>query len=752
MELKKELKKKEHTLQNALSASQLAESARDQLRHRLMTSLSEMKSQAMVMRSIRVAYDAVTCEKRCLREELRHKQREHEDVLRKLETERELRHEKSSELREKNNLHNEAMEANTELQRQQLLYNEKVFKQHKEAIDKIKTKHMAEVIVDSVINEALAIQQKSLQCKVIETFQNQTLKLNEQLNASEEVNQKLRNEILSLQDDLHHKNSLLEQNYSQIHKLAEENNQYRNDLVIKEKNVQQLLEALSLSQEKTFQIVQKCQSDINAKRSEISDLHLQVQTLKQENVDLQFKVQQISVQTVKADASAQTNIRNQDIDQLRCDLNTELKRNDSMRLQAQSAEQKSIDRENELLAQIKALQTNVSNLTKDNNHLNDALSRERKDSHTNHSQYCAQYEKYCKDLEWQYQLRNRDARQLYQENLELRQYIEKWNSNLHCAGYNKHRSYSTLPCNQYFTSQRQYEHYQNMQQYLHNHRDSGKRYYAQPLETITEKEEYSPTKSHVSSPLPKPTSSSPVSSNEASKKSTVPSLNLHQPTATQTDITKMNKSSKGSSEKTSKSHVRRAHCLSDSGVNTASSLQTVKTSKSSVESDKNTLTIQLPQSPPQRLFGIPMSEDVYKRILAGEDVPDWQADVVIAPDDGYSSISCDSFPSEMFFRQSNNVDKISNSAATFEPKSTEENLHYYVTYKGVEFDMIGLSVSQIRNITTACGAIGSQSEMNAFYDFLAAKTREIREDPYWSGYDKLESPEDWLSLKQEAFV
>ena len=68
-------------------------------------------------------------------------------------------------------------------------------------------------------------------------------------------------------------------------------------------------------------------------------------------------VEQISVQTVKADASAQTNIRNQDIDQLRCDLNAEPKRNHSMRFQAQSAEEKFVARENELLAQIKALQT-----------------------------------------------------------------------------------------------------------------------------------------------------------------------------------------------------------------------------------------------------------------------------------------------------------------------------------------------------------------------------------------------------------
>ena len=64
--------------------------------------------------------------------------------------------------------------------------------------------------------------------------------------------------------------------------------------------------------------------------------------------------------------------------------------------------------------------------------------------------------------------------------------LKKWNSNLHCAGYNKHRSYSTFPSNQYFASQRQYDHYLNMQQYLYNQRDSDKRHYAQPLETITD--------------------------------------------------------------------------------------------------------------------------------------------------------------------------------------------------------------------------------------------------------------------------
>ena len=86
--------------------------------------------------------------------------------MRKLEKERELRLEKSSELREKNNLLNEAMEANNELRRQQVARNEKILRQDKQQFERTKIKYKA-VVVDSPINKALVILQKNFHRKAI---------------------------------------------------------------------------------------------------------------------------------------------------------------------------------------------------------------------------------------------------------------------------------------------------------------------------------------------------------------------------------------------------------------------------------------------------------------------------------------------------------------------------------------------------------------------------------------------------------
>ena len=621
LELEEELEKKEKKLQCVVNALQVANSRGDKLRDQLMTSLNEVKSQTMVIGTIRNAHKSATSEMRVLKAELQDLKKVNETVLNDLNQEKKHRDELTKELQEKNGLLKEAIDTNTKL--------------------------------------------------------NGEIKKNE--------------------------------SYIEIEK----------------KTVKQLQTNLSLSKNDLFETKEKYQNEINDNKY-----------LTQENSKLALDVKQISDKQVKPDASDQTNIESIDGKVPCCNMTAIQHQNESM-AQVQFAENNTTAREQELLLQVEKLQEKVSTFIKEKNDLNDALSREREDSHRYYRHYIEEWEKYCEEIERQYQLKDWDICQLYKENLELRQDIMKLTSTYSC-GYNKHTSYITYPYDRYFGTQTHFNNYRNVQQYVHDQGNSDKQSHAKLLETIMENEERLPENSIELSSLPNSVCSTPALSNNSSK--TFSEVSLESVPSVKSSSSRNSSSSKRSSAK--------AHTPNNENFSTQNAATSVTRTQTDKTLNYNSLTLKIPQYSTQRLVGIPMPEDVFEQILAGENVDDWQTYATL--DDEYSPNSSESIERRSFSHRNDGVIKTDESEIFASNNKKPSN--YYVTYKDVEFDLVGLTVPKIRNIATACGAIGCQSEMNAFYDFLAAKTEEINKDEYWRKFTKLESPADWLSLKQEAFV
>ena len=98
----------------------------------------------------------------------------------------------------------------------------------------------------------------------------------------------------------------------------------------------------------------------------------------------------------------------------------------------------------------------------------------------------------------------------------------------------------------------------------------------------------------------------------------------------------------------------------------------------------------------------------------------------------YNKISDDNIESVQF--EDSSEDCLVNERVQ---KRKRDKTHYIVMYEGIEFVLIGFSLSKMRKIMIDCDAASTVQRRNDFYSFMANMAKQLSKDEYWKSRHKL---------------
>ena len=617
-------------------------------------------------------------------------------------------------------------------------------------VSELKFDYFAKTLVSDAITSAVTYQKIFLE-KQFEVLQDDSKKMSNRLHATENLVEHWKEKVFRLETELQNKEAFVEEHVKQINALSFEVSVLRTKIKSKEELENKLRTALSVSETKQKQNETKFQEALKDKDQIVLRLNSLTRQLKNENSQLQFQIQQCSLKPASASAATQTDLNGSEVDQLFIQKASIENTNKLLTQQIKNANYEAhlMEKKNQsqklLLAK---LENEIATLKRKNADLGSSLQANELALYSK-NQHLWQAIQECNRLYWECQQQNRRSVQLYNENLKWQNYFAIYFANS--------RSSSKTGCKSDFYNSAKYECRPSQEKtYSQIDNKSIKSGSGVSLETIKENEERLSATSSVASMQLK--SETPLSSccstcsalvfsdggfQEKSKplcddvKSGSQCTSKHSETPTQKTCTDVHEDHHNPFETDTlilkadgKSNAN--HSIDDDATYIASALQFK-----------------------ERLVGIPIPETVYDRIVAGEDVPSWHQDQRFSQDDGYSTSSCNSIKEELFFHHFQVTDCAGSPISEFTnlgiaADESEQNLHFEVRYRGKSFDMVSLSLPEIRNLASSTGAIRSQADMNDFYDFLAKKIKEMNGNPHLKNFHKLGSPTNWLSLKQET--
>ena len=737
--LAQKITEKEAQIRDATAALQLSVSRSDRLRHQLMKSFELMKSQTCEMKQTRVILEASKTETRNLKTLLHEKVQKNKEVEVACARERELKEAAISNLE---NTKQSLEKTLSELDKEKKLATRN-FNAYKTSLDSLKLDHFIDNFVSGAINSAIAIHRRALNSKQLKKLVEDSNKKSNQLKEAENIAQHWINKFDVLEAELRDKENFFHECNEQVHALVSEVNQLKNEIQSKDDVGQMIKSTLAAAEANLAQAKSQHQKALDDKNNAIFQLNILTQQLKEENSQLQLELQQCSYKPTVVSVAVQTDLHSSKVDELLSRATEAETLNENLTQQLNIANEKAAKWEEEFVAQQSSnsiLENEIKKLKQMNIHLNWALdeSQSMLDAKRYH---LWKAEQDCQRLHWECRQQHQRSVEIYYKNLRLQHTLNSY------AKSSPHHDISSLAppsTSHYQTGEYSSRHCS----YNHNNVSELKPTGGLPLATIKENDEQTSSPSSNSS-LENLPETAATSNNTTTH---FPLINAEKTFPSNSELAV----AVSSDPQTIIQSSQRVHLKKSRKINNFSNVETdtstLRTDQDSVDGNNDALHLLPALETKERLVGIPMPNAIFNRIVAGENIQSWQEDHGYSHDDGYSTSSCNSVTNdlrplqELESADSAISEQIHSNAIVVE---SELDPHFVVNYKGVEFDMVDLTFSKIRNIASSSGAIATLRNMKDFYDFLSKNVAKMNEIPHLKNAHKLGCASDWLKLKQQ---